>query len=279
MRFDHENDRAVGEEHFVADAHPAREIGDRRGDAVLVAFDVGGGEHDGRVDAQLDLVVHDGAGAQFGAGQVDEHADRAVQGGRRGARVLGLIDVFRGGAVRGVEPHDVDARVDQCLQRIGLRRCRADRRHDLGSPHVTSVFSIHRPQRALGEPPGREATGSVVLMDRIVVSGLRVMGVHGVLPEEQERPQPFGVELELLVDLAPAGASDALADTVDYGTLIEAVSRIVSDEHHQLIERLATRIAEVCRADDRVNGVVVEVRKLEPPVKSDVQHVAVRIER
>jgi dihydroneopterin aldolase len=116
-------------------------------------------------------------------------------------------------------------------------------------------------------------------MDRILVSGLRVMGVHGVLPEEQERPQPFGVELELLVDLAPAGASDALADTVDYGTLIEAVSRIISDQHHQLIERLATRIAEVCRADERVRGVVVEVRKLEPPVKSEVGHVAVRIER
>ena len=116
-------------------------------------------------------------------------------------------------------------------------------------------------------------------MDRILVSGLRVMGVHGVLPEEQERPQPFGVELELLVDLAPAGASDALADTVDYGALIEAVSRIISEEHHQLIERLATRIAEACRADARVNGVVVEVRKLEPPVKSEVDHVAVRIER
>jgi len=116
-------------------------------------------------------------------------------------------------------------------------------------------------------------------MDRILVSGLRVMGVHGVLPEEQERPQPFGVELELLVDLAPAGASDALADTVDYGAIIETVSRIISDEHHQLIERLATRIAEVCRADARVNGVVVEVRKLEPPVTSEVDHVAVRIER
>ena len=56
-------------------------------------------------------------------------------------------------------------------------------------------------------------------MDRILVSGLREMGVHGVLAEEQERAQPFGVDLELLVDLAPAGASDALADTVDYGVV------------------------------------------------------------
>jgi dihydroneopterin aldolase len=116
-------------------------------------------------------------------------------------------------------------------------------------------------------------------MDRILVSGLRVMGVHGVLPEEQERAQPFGVELELLVDLAPAGASDALADTVDYGTMIDAVSEIVAGEHHQLIERLAERIADTCRADPRVQGVVVEVRKLEPPVRAEVAYVAVRIER
>ena len=105
------------------------------------------------------------------------------------------------------------------------------------------------------------------------------MGVHGVLPEEQQRRQPFGVDLELLVDLAPAGESDALTDTVDYGALCDAVSRVVATEHYQLLERLAARIAEICRADPRVQGVIVEVRKLEPPVRARVDHVGVRIER
>ncbi len=116
-------------------------------------------------------------------------------------------------------------------------------------------------------------------MDRILISGLREMGVHGVLAEEQERAQPFGVDLELVVDLAPAGASDALADTVDYGTVCEAVRSVIALEHHQLLERLAERIAAVCRADPRVRSVVVEVRKLEPPVRAQVDHVGVRIER
>jgi len=116
-------------------------------------------------------------------------------------------------------------------------------------------------------------------VDRILISGLREMGVHGVLEEEQHREQPFGVDVELLVDLAAAGESDALADTVDYGALCSAVSRIVAQEHYQLLERLAERIAEVCRADPRVRGVVVEVRKLEPPVQARVDHVGVRIER
>lgn len=116
-------------------------------------------------------------------------------------------------------------------------------------------------------------------MDRIVIAGLREMGVHGALAEEQERRQPFQVDLELAVDLAPAGTSDALADTVDYGAIADAVRRVVADEHHQLLERLAARIAEVCRADARVQSVVVEVRKLQPPIAGLIDYVGVRIER
>ena len=116
-------------------------------------------------------------------------------------------------------------------------------------------------------------------MDRILISGLRELGVHGVLPEEQLRPQPFEVDVELLVDVTAAGTSDELEDTVDYGAVCEAVSRIVSSEQYRLLERLATRIAEVCRADPRVVGVVVEVRKLHPPVRALLDHVAVRVER
>lgn len=116
-------------------------------------------------------------------------------------------------------------------------------------------------------------------MDCILIPGLRELGLHGVLPEEQLRPQPFEVSLELHVDLAAAGQSDDLADTVDYAAVCEAVSRVVAAESYQLLERLAQRIADVCTADPRVLGVVVEVRKLHPPVQAQVEHVAVRIQR
>ncbi len=116
-------------------------------------------------------------------------------------------------------------------------------------------------------------------MDRILVPGLRALGVHGVLPEERQRPQPFEVDLELFVDARAAGESDDLVDTVDYAAVCEAVSRVVSTESYLLLERLAARIAEVCNADPRVHKAVVEVRKLHPPVRAQVRHVAVRIER
>jgi dihydroneopterin aldolase len=116
-------------------------------------------------------------------------------------------------------------------------------------------------------------------MDRIVIAGLRELGVHGVLSEEQTRPQPFEVDVELSVDVSQAGESDALEHTVDYSAVAEAVSRVVRSERYQLLERLATRIAEVCRVDERVLAVAVTVRKLQPPVRAMVEHVAVRIER
>jgi dihydroneopterin aldolase len=115
-------------------------------------------------------------------------------------------------------------------------------------------------------------------MGTILISGLRELGVHGVLPEEQARPQPFEVDVELTADLTTAGASDSLDDTVDYAAVAEAVSRVVRTERYQLLERLATRIAEVCRVDERVTAVTVTVRKLHPVVRAMVDHVAVRIE-
>jgi dihydroneopterin aldolase len=116
-------------------------------------------------------------------------------------------------------------------------------------------------------------------VDRILISGMREFGIHGVLPEEQERPQPFEIDVELFVDLSVPGHSDDLTETVDYGLVRAEITKVVTTEHYQLLERLAARIAEVCRRDVRVQGVVVEVRKMEPPIDADLAFVGVRIER
>jgi dihydroneopterin aldolase len=116
--------------------------------------------------------------------------------------------------------------------------------------------------------------------DRIELRGLRVVGVHGALAEEQTRAQPFEVDVAVEADLSVAGASDALADTLDYGALAVLVQRIVGSERHALLERLATRVAEsVLAADSRATAVTVTVRKLRPPVPVDLTTAGVRITR
>jgi dihydroneopterin aldolase len=54
---------------------------------------------------------------------------------------------------------------------------------------------------------------------------------------------------------------------------------LVTTERFALLERLATRIAEVVCRDPRVLSVTVTVRKLRPPVPVDLTSAAVRITR
>ena len=116
-------------------------------------------------------------------------------------------------------------------------------------------------------------------VDRIELRGLRVVGTHGVLPEERARAQPFELDLDLEVDLVAAGASDDLRDTVDYGAVAESAARVVRDETFDLLEALAARVAAAVLADTRVRAVTVSVRKLRPPVPQDLATSGVRITR
>lgn len=115
--------------------------------------------------------------------------------------------------------------------------------------------------------------------DRIELRGLTALGVCGALPEEQERPQPLSVDVDIEADLGPAGESDELDDTVDYGAICALVERVVTTERFVLLERLAARIAELILSDDRVDAVTVAVHKLRPPVAQILDTGGVRITR
>jgi dihydroneopterin aldolase len=114
---------------------------------------------------------------------------------------------------------------------------------------------------------------------RIELRGLRLVGVHGFLPHEQERAQPFEVDLDVEADLSAAAGSDELSDTLDYGALAQAAATVVVGEQWKLLERMAARIAEEISADDRVRSVRVTVRKLRPPVPLDMASAGVSITR
>jgi dihydroneopterin aldolase len=118
-------------------------------------------------------------------------------------------------------------------------------------------------------------------VDRIEVRGLRVVGTHGVLPEERLRGQPFEIDLDVMADLSRAGGSDDLADTIDYGALCQAVAEVISGPHADLIEHLAERIARVVLdgSEGRAQSVTVTVRKLRPPVALQLASAAVTITR
>jgi dihydroneopterin aldolase len=116
--------------------------------------------------------------------------------------------------------------------------------------------------------------------DAIELRGLRVTALVGALPEEHDRPQPLEIDLEVHADLAAAGASDRLDDTVDYGALCDVVEKVFASGHIVLLEAVAERVASAVLATDaRITGVIVGVRKLRPPVPQDLATSGVRITR
>lgn len=116
-------------------------------------------------------------------------------------------------------------------------------------------------------------------LDRITLTGLRARGHHGVLAEERRDGQEFVVDVTLDLDLAAAGASDDLAETVDYGTLATSVISDIVGPPVQLIESLAERIARTCLADPRVDAVEVTVHKPSAPIPVEFGDVAVTVRR
>ncbi len=115
--------------------------------------------------------------------------------------------------------------------------------------------------------------------DQIHVFGIRGMGFHGVFDHERRDGQEFSVDL--VVHLLPSNAavSDELADTVDYGTISQAVYDRIVGEPMNLIESLAERIAEDVLGFDGVSGVDVTVHKPQAPIPVPFDNVAVKIIR
>lgn len=103
------------------------------------------------------------------------------------------------------------------------------------------------------------------MSDRIVLEGMTFEGTHGVYPEEQVTPQPFEVDVELALNLQPAGLSDDLEQTVDYARVFDTCRQIVESTRFNLIEALAEAIAHELLAGFPVQEVTVRVRK--PKVK------------
>lgn len=117
------------------------------------------------------------------------------------------------------------------------------------------------------------------MSDRIELRGLRVLGHHGVFDHERRDGQEFLVDLVVSLDLAPAAASDALADTVNYGELAAAAAAVVSGPPRDLIETVAAEIADAVLADPRVRAVEVTVHKPSAPIPLTFADVAVVVRR
>jgi len=115
-------------------------------------------------------------------------------------------------------------------------------------------------------------------VDRIVLEGMVFGGRHGVRPAEREHVQDFEVDIDMEADLAAAGSTDRIDDTIDYRAAHAIAKQTIEGESVKLLETLATRIADQVLTLPRVTAVSVRVAK-RPASMAPIRSAAVHIRR
>ncbi|HET8555685.1 MAG TPA: dihydroneopterin aldolase [Gaiellaceae bacterium] len=98
-------------------------------------------------------------------------------------------------------------------------------------------------------------------MITVEVRDLRVFGRHGVHDEERERGQDFLFDVEL--EVGERGTSDRIEDAVDYVEVARVVQAVSDGEQFNLLEALASAVADELERRFAPERVRVRVRKPE----------------
>jgi 7,8-dihydroneopterin aldolase/epimerase/oxygenase len=118
------------------------------------------------------------------------------------------------------------------------------------------------------------------MSDTIFVSGLLIHAHHGVMAHESKVGQRFVIDLELTIDLAVASRSDKLADTVDYGSIVDTATEVFTERSYRLIEAAGGAVANAILAKfAKVAAIRVTVRKPHAPIAAIFGDAGVTITR
>ena len=103
-------------------------------------------------------------------------------------------------------------------------------------------------------------------MGTVALEGVEFFAYHGVFEEEHRIGNRFSIDIWVEADVATAGETDSLADTVDYQRLYRIMEEVMASPAH-LLEHIGGQIISGVRsAYPVVNLVTVKVSKLNPPI-------------
>ncbi|OEL13698.1 Dihydroneopterin aldolase 1, partial [Dichanthelium oligosanthes] len=116
--------------------------------------------------------------------------------------------------------------------------------------------------------------------DKLILRGLQFHGFHGVKQEEQTLGQKFVVDIDAWMDLAAAGESDSIADTVSYTDIYRIAKDVVEGMPHNLLESVAHSIAKATLLKfPQISAVRVKVGKPHVAVQGVLDYLGVEIMR
>lgn len=117
-------------------------------------------------------------------------------------------------------------------------------------------------------------------MDQILIRDLELFAYHGVNPEEKEMGQSFLLDITAFLDLAMAGQSDDLQDTVSYAAVIKETRKLFCAETYHLLEAAAQHVlAGLFKAFPSICRIRLRLKKPDAPIQAKFSYVAIEIER
>ena len=113
---------------------------------------------------------------------------------------------------------------------------------------------------------------------KIELRGLDVFGYHGAEADEQRLGQSFLFDVAL--EVGDRGASDRLADAIDYTQVAHAIRELSDARRFNLLEALATAMADMLIERFEPDSLRLRIRKPQvTPAGLAVEFSAVTIER
>lgn len=100
----------------------------------------------------------------------------------------------------------------------------------------------------------------------------------GVTKEERASVQDILIDVDLKIDLAPAGRSDSIHDTVNYSEVWAAMNECAAAEEFRLVEALAARVGRaILERFPLVEAVDVRVTKPRALATKGVSNTGVHV--
>lgn len=117
-------------------------------------------------------------------------------------------------------------------------------------------------------------------MDKIEIRDLEIFANHGVFPEETALGQKFVVSAIMYTETRPAGLTDDLSASINYGEVSHMITDFLQKNTYKLLEAAVENLAEMLLLSlPLLKKITLRIEKPWAPVSLPLKTVAVEITR